>query len=47
MYMLLYYSDISSSQLSNPSMVSFNINDMYKMAVAKGGVYPYEGHEVK
>ncbi len=24
-----------------------NINDMYKMAVGKGGVQAYEGHEVE
>jgi|LauGreSuBDMM15SN_2_FD.fasta_scaffold334699_1 hypothetical protein len=42
MFMLLYYSDISLSQLSNPSI---NIQDMYKMTVGKGVVYTYEAYE--
>ena len=42
--MLLYYSDISLSQLSEGFI---NIKDMYKMTVGREGVRVYEAHEVK
>ena len=44
MCMLLYYSDISLSQLSEGFI---NIKDMYKMTVGRVGVRVYEAHEVK
>ena len=44
MCMLLYYSDISLSQLSEGFI---NIKDMYKMTVGKGVVYTYEAYEAK
>ncbi len=44
MCMLLYYSDISLSQLSEGFI---NIKDMYKMTVGREGVRVYEAHEVK
>ena len=45
--MLLYYSDISLSLLSNPLYSFINILVMSNKTVGKGVVYAYEAYEVK